>query len=208
MEARHDDTLQLIELSGKGDQTAFQRLLEHHAWRLMMLVRRKGGRALAADCDAEDILQQVFSRSWMLLPKYHYEGPGSFYRWLATLAIHAIHDRLRYLDAKGRGDVRHLESLADGNSESSLAPLDQATTAATLAANRERANRLGDALDKLPLELREVVERHVLEGSSFAEVAESLGICKTAVFERLGRGLRLLRRMVGPLEEPSHVEGG
>jgi RNA polymerase sigma factor (sigma-70 family) len=49
----------------------------------------------------------------------------------------------------------------------------------------------------MPERQREVVELHLLQGKSLAEVARLLGVSKNAVWERLQRGLERLREALG-----------
>ncbi|MFO0982638.1 MAG: sigma-70 family RNA polymerase sigma factor [Planctomycetota bacterium] len=195
-----DETIGLVELSEAGDHAAFQQLLARYGWRLAMLINRRGGRALRADCDAEDIFQQAVAHAWQLLPSYRDQGAGSFYRWLSKITLNTIHDRLRYLDAKGRGDVRHFESFADTTGSHARQPIDPTMTAASAAASREWAGKLAHAFERLEADVRSVVELHFFEGMSFSEIATALGIGKTTAFERLAEGVSRLRSLVGPLD--------
>jgi RNA polymerase sigma-70 factor, ECF subfamily len=192
-----EQTLGLVELSRAGDPVAFAKLVERNCGRLLVLIIRQGGRALRADCGAEDLCQEVLGKAWRLLGTYESQGPGSFYRWLAALALNTIRDRLKYVDAKGRGQVRSIESGV-GSDGSGRPPIDPNTTAASVVAAREKAQQLTAALARLAPDLREVVESHVFEGLPLNEIAASAGIGKTTAWERLRRGLAELRIDLGP----------
>ena len=195
-----DTTVHLVCRAREGDEVAFQTLVARNEGRLFLLVRCKGGRALRADCDVEDLCQEALLTAWRLLPEFEHRGPGSFFRWLSRVATNAINDRLRYLDAKGRNDVRHIESGATSSGGNPRGPLDPNPTAGSLAATREWATRVFAALRELEPELGAVVQLHVVEGLSMAEIAAAQRIGKTTVFDRLARGLAGLRDLLGPLD--------
>ena len=180
-----------------GDADAFARLVLPWMLRLHACVRRQLGSAARADADAEDLLQVVLLRAWELLPQFVPTGPDAFYRSLVALVRGAAGDRRKYLGAKGRGAVVHLQTDADGRRPSPA--LDPGLTVTRVVAQREDLQRLLALLDALPPTQRAVVERHLLEAASLSEIAAELGVTKNAVWERLQRGLATLRAaMVTP----------
>jgi RNA polymerase sigma-70 factor (ECF subfamily) len=58
--------------------------------------------------------------------------------------------------------------------------------------------RLRQAVDTLPPDLLEIVERRYVDGQSFAEIAEQLSMSKNGVFARHRRALDQLRRVLAP----------
>jgi RNA polymerase sigma factor (sigma-70 family) len=82
-----------------------------------------------------------------------------------------------------------------------LIPYDEAKHADMILINEpgdafvaeERKERLQRALERLPLEFREVIVLYELEGLSYKEVAAMLGIPVGTVMSRLSRGRRRLR---------------
>jgi RNA polymerase sigma-70 factor, ECF subfamily len=192
------DSPDLIGLAVAGNPAAYEELIGRVSVRLLLHIRRLGGQRLKADCDAEDILQTVLARAWLLLPEFEVrEGSGDFYRWLARMAENVIGDRVRYLAAKGRGGVRHLESESAG--ASGREPFDTVTSIASLAARREEVDALERAVSELEPRLRESVTLHYLEGLSLSEVASQVGMSKNAAWKRLRAALQELRvRMTAP----------
>lgn len=179
----------LLRRARAGDARAFDRLVDPCRARLQSYLRLRGRSALAGDCDEEDLLQTVLERAWRLLPRFEARGPEALYRWLVSLARGAVLDRAKYLRAKGRDRVRHLDSSAG----TALAPRDPATSIPAAAARREEVARIDELLAVLSPAQREVVERHLLEARTLGEIADELGIAKNAVWERLRRGLARMR---------------
>lgn len=190
-EPSHSTTEHLLKRSNEGDQSAFSLLIERHVPRLLLYLKRKLAGCESSDWSEEDACQVVCARAWELLPRFTSRGPGSFYRWLSTLARHVVNDRLKYLEANGRGEACHLESVESG---ALRIPLDSTVSVASIAAGREMVRRLEDALESLlPVE-REVLSKYYLEGSSLAEVASQLGIPKTTAWARLRKSLLEVRK--------------
>jgi RNA polymerase sigma-70 factor, ECF subfamily len=186
----------LVRRAATRDADAFADLLDPLGMRLLLLIRRRAGGLTGPDCAPEDLLQTALTRVWTLLPTLDYLGPHAFYRWVATIAEHTVSDRLKYLEAKGRRDVRHAESdpvwAAGGVAAATT------TSVASRAAPRKKRERLGDAIARLDAELRAVVEHRLLSGTSLAETASTLGISKTTAWNRLQEALAVLRVELEP----------
>ena len=192
MDLTGPDPAPLIARAAQGDAEAFARLCTPLSGRLLLYIRRRAGRALGGDCDEEDLLQTVLAQVWKLLPSFEYRGRQAFYRWLVVLAQGAVADRVKYVVAKGRGNVRHLESFVD-EAPGQADPADPATSVSRRAARSEEFRRVEQALDGLEPRHREVVERYLLDGQSLATIAAELGVTKNAVWERLHRGTARLK---------------
>jgi RNA polymerase sigma factor (sigma-70 family) len=184
-----------LRLAQGGDQQAFARLIDAHTIRLLLYIRRRAGTALRADFDAEDIFQQVVAKAWFLLSSFEQRHELSFHRWLIALADASVGDRVRYLGAKGREDVRHLESAGPSGTGAKLS-VDPATSITSLVARREEADKVDRALKGLGPEDRHLLELHLLEGRSLSELATALKISKTTAWERLRTLLPTLRKLV------------
>lgn len=186
---------ELVRLAAAGDADAFAELLDPLGLRLLLLIRKRAGGLVGGDCDPEDLLQNALARAWALLPRFEYLGPAAFYGWLARIAERAVSDRVKYVQAKGRRGVAHVES--DPGWPNGGAPAAVTTSVASRAARREEQERLGEAIAALAPELREVVERRLVVGESLAAVATALGISKTTAWNRLQQALDQLRADLG-----------
>ena len=175
-----------------GDAAAFQTLLEPCRLRLAAFLRRHAGRSRGGDADEDDLLQIVLAEAWRRLGGCEDRGPEAFFRWLVAIARHVIHDRLKYLAAKGRAQ---LQAPAEPAPWSQVAG--SHTSVAGSAMRNESLRRLDEAFTRLEPRQRDVVGRHLLEGATLGEIAAALGITKNAVWERLHRGLAALRLELG-----------
>src|SRR5436190_20274638 len=74
-------------------------------------------------------------------------------------------------------------------------------TAEPVATTRLELRDLERALDKLPIEQREMIVLVGLEGMAYEEVAEVLGVPVGTIRSRLSRGRDALRRLMGMPEK-------
>lgn len=72
-----------------GDEAAFERFVEAHHAR----VARLAGRFFGSRPDVEDVVQDVFVKSWFGMGTYRGETPLE--HWLSRIAVNACYDRLR-----------------------------------------------------------------------------------------------------------------
>jgi RNA polymerase sigma factor (sigma-70 family) len=145
--------------------------------RLSNFIRRR----VPDPLDAEDILQDVFYKlveaNRLLMPIEHVTG------WLFRVARNRITDLFRkkkpegFSDAAMRSEDGELLQLED------LLPSPEAGPEAVYARNL-LLEELELALDQLPEEQREVFVGHELEGRSFKEMAEEIGVSVNTLLSR------------------------
>jgi RNA polymerase sigma-70 factor, ECF subfamily len=172
---------ELIQRTGAGDRTAFEKLYKRYARPVFGLaLRRLGDRGRA-----EDALQETFVSIWRSAATYKPErGPGA--PWLYGVARNAIVDRSR----------ARTEPPAETPDEPSLD-----------AGPDERAEgswvqwRVHRALETLPEREREVIALAYWSDLSQSEVAERLGIPLGTVKTRTRAALaHLAETLEGELE--------
>lgn len=186
----------LFKAAASGDERAFASLLDAESVRLQVYIRRRIGRARRADYDADDIFQVVATHAWQSLDRFEDRGAGSFQRWLVAIAEHAISDRLKYLDAKGRGEALHMPSHSAGESWT-REPMDPRTSVSILASRREAVEQLERAMNGLDEDVRHLLDLHFLEARSLSSIADDLALPKSVVWDRLQVALAQLKRALG-----------
>jgi len=123
---------------------------------------------------ADDALQVTFLNAWQGRASFRGRGARP---WLFVIARNAAF-RLR----RRKPDVE----LVDGSAPAA-GPADEHHAA-------ELADRLDDALARLPADTREAIVLSRVSGLSLDEIAELLGTSNGAVRVRLARGLNRLKR--------------
>jgi RNA polymerase sigma factor (sigma-70 family) len=188
----HESEL-LLSQARAGDQLAFEALLERHAVRLRLYLKRRGGDTVRGDFGVDDLFQVTSVSAWSHLSRFRYRGPGSFHRWLLVHGRGAINDRRKYLRAKDRGKVLNADSWQDRVPHRS--PAIGATVSSCLAW-KEAADRLDDAIGALPEPHRTVLCSHYLDARSLGAISLALGISKTMVWEHLQQAVARVRTAI------------
>lgn len=164
----------LIQRFLAGEEAAFERLVERYYQRIDRLAQHVVRQPMAA----EDITQEVFLRAYRSLSRFR--GEASFYSWLYRIAINLC---LNYL----RRQAIHLSPAEEA---------DDSTVSAdpsSLLETQELERLVRRAMDALPPHYRVAVILRDLEGLSYQEIADILGIPLGTVKSRINFGKRLLR---------------
>ena len=171
----------MVALSG-GDDTAFRELFDRYA----PILRRVLTRSLDLPEEANDLLQQTFLQLFRARADYQ---PGRALRpWLFTIALNL---KRQYFRTRRRRPAA-LE----------LTPKNEPTSSAPSALENVEAQQLRAALETLPAVQRDAIVLHWLEGLSFPEIAQILGVSESALKVRAHRGYAQLRALLGRSDEP------
>lgn len=160
----YSESNRLARKAAEGDVAAFARLVQEHSG----LVYRVALRILGEN-EAQDASQEVWVRVWRNLPGFR--ADSAFTTWLYRITVNTCLNERRKA-----GNRAAREYLGDGALPPMPAPRspENDPEAATLGA--ERRSDLVEALqDVRPDHRAALVLRH-MEGLSYAEVAEALGV--------------------------------
>lgn len=146
-----------------------------HAPRLLLYARQWAGSA----ADAEDLVQEAFIRCWRR---------GGRMADNSALLFTAV--RSAALDARRREDRRRRRELEAG------AVLAEAMPFSCELEDRELADSVQAALQKLPLEQREVLVLRIWGELSFPDIAEVLDIGVDTAASRHRYALAALRKLI------------
>jgi len=144
-------------------------------------------RVLRDEEQARDVVQDAFLKAYGSLDRF--EGRSGFYTWLYRIAMNLCLDRKRR-EGGARRPVRDEEALLE-------APADpDALGAPSPGVALERAElgaQLARAIATLPAEARRTLELREIDGLSYHEIAEALGVPKGTVMSRLHHARRRVR---------------
>ncbi len=183
-------TFALLEKARAGDEQALSRAFEKYRRRLAVLVYYKLSPQTRNFSEVEDLVQETLLRAFRDLGGFSYQSPGSFLRWLSSIADHVIIDRLRYQNRACRaGDQVRFRSESNPQGPD---PADSATPS-RIFAQQEAVERLLARLDVLPEEYRHAILMAKVEGLSTAEMAERLGKSREAVAVLVYRAVQRFR---------------
>jgi RNA polymerase sigma-70 factor (ECF subfamily) len=156
---------------------SWDEIVEKHSARVYRLAYRLTGNAH----DAEDLTQEVFVRVFRSLHTY---TPGTFEGWLHRITTNLFLDSAR---RKSRIRFDALPEDADNRLPSPIATPDAAYLNQTFDADIEAA------LASLSPEFRAAVVLCDVEGLSYEEIAQVLGLKMGTVRSRIHRGRAMLR---------------
>jgi RNA polymerase sigma-70 factor, ECF subfamily len=165
---QHLTDVDLLSLVAQGDEPALRELVERHSgWLLLRLRRRTADETLA-----QEALHDAFLTIWRKARSYR--GDGDVGAWLWGIAIRQLVNRLRRRAAPIPVSARVI---------SSLSPTVRSAEDELLVAVEHGA--VGDALQALSPELRQVLQVTVIDGLSTREAAALLGIPQGTVKSRM-----------------------
>jgi len=183
LEAEQDRVL--IESAQNGDKAAFKKLVQRHQRRAFAIALS----LLRDEQDAREVVQEAFLRVYRGLDSFH--GGSSFFTWLYRIVTNLSIDLIRKpsrrdteLDPNREIDEADIPLLSriDGAD-----PLDVLRRA-------EIRNKLEAALEALPVYHRGVIVMREVEGLSYEEMAEAMGVSKGTIMSRLFHARQKLQR--------------
>jgi RNA polymerase sigma-70 factor (ECF subfamily) len=194
VEADVDEVLEdkLVRRSQRGDQEAFDELMQaHHEQVYRLAFRLTGG----AD-EADSVTQDTFVQAYCSLRKF--KRRSRLMTWLYSIAVRKAMDLRRE-----RQSNRETVSLAE---DCPATPGDSRRSAASgpLEALREKefAALLSDAMMKLPPDQRATLALVAQEGLSYREAARILSFPEGTVAWRVWKARQFLRDALGDYLEP------
>ena len=179
-----DDEL-LIEQFRRGDESAFERIVERHSAEVAALANR----LLGWPGEVEDVTQEIFLAAFLGLKKFRCEC--SLKTWLFTITINKCRS-YRYKLLLRR---RRFEQAADKTS------LPSALVTKKNPVSTEEYNRIRSAVAALPARYREPVVLKYLQELDTDKISRILGISKNALHVRLSRARKRLEPELAKLIE-------
>ena len=176
-----------IVLAQKGDKAAFRFLVERHQRRAfaiaMGLVRDEN--------DARELVQEAFLRVYRGLGAF--QGGSSFFTWLYRIVTNLAIDLMR---KPGRKDAELQDNQSNPEEEPEFPLVSRIDGADPLDVMRrqEIAGRIQEALDALPPYHRGVILMREVEGLSYEEMAQAMGVSKGTIMSRLFHARQKLQR--------------
>jgi len=138
-------------------------------------------RLLAQDsAEAEDLVQDVYLEAWKSF--HRFETGTNCRAWLFKIFFHRLHHFRRRWAKAAR--VEAFEKPEDQDSIVAETPVPQEI----------RDEDVLEALERVPIEFREVVLLADVQEFSYKEIAETMKLPLGTVMSRLSRGRKLLRR--------------
>ncbi len=176
---------ELVRKSQFGDKAAFEQLVIRHQELVFALAYKLTGNREMAN----DVAQEAFIRAWKAIEKFR--GDSTFSTWIYRITVNTAWT----LRKKAK---KHNTLNIDDTYEPIV--IDEKKDPELVAINSDLSSVLINALDKIPIEQRIIVELKNIEGRSHKEIADYLDISVTAAKVRLHRAHQKLRQILEEVE--------
>jgi RNA polymerase sigma-70 factor, ECF subfamily len=187
----NDSDAELVALAQAGDERAYEALVVKYQRRIARHVARYVRRAV----DVEDVVQETFIRAYRGLASFR--GQSTFYSWLYRIAtnaaLNAVQREPMPADTPDDSDERAVPFLAGAS--------DAEDPERTLMAS-QIADAVARALARLKPELAEPLMLYEVEGKTYQQIAEMLGVPIGTVRTRIFRAREFIAKRLEPVLGP------
>ena len=185
-----------VEGLRRQDAASLRAVVEAFADRLSAVVA-----GLLGDHQAvEDVVQETFVKAYQRIHNFH--GRSSLYTWLYRIAVNGAKDHIK---SRRRRPARSLDDFSGrGSLEAGSVP------ALEGLAKREQRMLLRAGIEALPDRFRRVLVLREIEGMSYQDIAEVLGLTLGTVESKIFRARKRLRAHMmrtRPRNTGSELEG-
>ena len=169
---------ELVERCRRGDEGAFQELVDRYKDLVFALISR----TVPDRSRAEDLAQDVFLRVYRGLP--YFRGEARLSTWIYRIVANVcIQDHGRRAETASLDDERIAGGVRAGVADRQFGDV-------------ELRDRLEKAIARLPANYRLLVAAHYLRGVQYDELAAALGMPLGTVKTQLYRAKQQLRRLL------------
>lgn len=191
------DDRELVERARLGQGAAFGELVRRYRDEVFRVVR------CTASLDphrVEDAAQEVFLRAWRGLEGFR--GDASFRTWLLRIAVNTTLKEVEKI--RNRPPPPRGADPLEGPRE----PVDDGAPPWARLLDEERLRAVREALARLDEVFRTAVVLRDVDGLSYEEISEILGVPVGTVRSRIHRGRREIRRMIAGEDVPADRDSG
>jgi RNA polymerase sigma-70 factor, ECF subfamily len=195
------DDLALVTRARAGDAEAFRALVVRYQRKVYAVAL-----GIVRDPDlAWDVAQDAFVRVHAHIGEF--KGESAFSTWVFRIATHLGIDAVRRERKSSKDDLDEADEMALADGGEGILATSLGTNPQDTALRRELRDKMTEALAQIPEKHRTILVLREVEGLSYGELAERLGINVGTVMSRLFHARKkmqaLLRRYAGiAREEP------
>ncbi len=189
---------ELLDRFNQGDAAAFEVLVSRYQRPIYNFIFR----SVRHKDHAQELLQDVFLR--VVQRSKDFKGQSKFSTWLYTIARNLCIDHSRKMSFRRH---KSLDAPMRGSKSGDMGPslLDR-TSGKELPADREAiasrvTEKVGEAVEALPEEQKEVFLMRQLQGLPFKEIAAIVGVPENTVKSRMRYALERLQEALAEYED-------
>ena len=204
------DDQALVTRAKAGDSEAFRSLVVRYQRKVYSVAL-----GIVRDPDlAWDVAQEAFVRVHQHLADF--KGESAFSTWVFRIATHLAIDSVRRERTRAKDELEEADEAALSEGGEGILSTALGTNPQETALRHELMDQIGEALDRLPEKHRTILVLREVEGLSYEELAERLGLHKGTVMSRLFHARKKMQELLrayagiapgagegeGPEEEP------
>ncbi len=182
------DDLCLVERVQKGDTAAFEELVHRYHRSVYNLALRLTDNPE----DASDIAQETFLRVYRNM--HTFRGDAELKTWIYRITVNQSSNLLRWWRRRFRHKSITIDTEYDGRVSERLMSSLETPEQATL--NTEKRRMIQEALSRIKFDFRVAVILRDIEGLSYEEIGQALGLSVGTVKSRISRGREELREQL------------
>lgn len=188
-----DDSRLVVDLKN-GNERAYRQLVGKYQAKL-----RNVAYGITLDVEeSADIIQDVFLKAYMGIDKF--KGESSLYTWLRRITINESLNWVR----KWKRRFKWQHQSLDREDGSSLDLESDEAGPENVMSSKQVAGILKEGLDKLPEKARAVLVLKEVEGLSYEEIGDTLGLNKGTVSSRIFYAREKLREYLKGVESEDY----
>lgn len=183
--------MELVARVQRGDRRAFDLLVLKYQRKIMRLLSRM----VREPSEVEDVAQETFIKAYRALPQFR--GDSAFYTWLYRIAINTARN-WQAASSRRPQTVSTLEN-EEGETFNQIDSLTDQSTPESLAATRQIAQTVNEAINALPEDLRTAIVLREIEGMSYEDIAASMACPIGTVRSRIFRAREAIAERLRPV---------
>lgn len=177
-----------ILLAKEGNEDAFRRLYEHNCERVYWFAYRY----VRSPEDAEDVMQETFTRAFKNIQSFQFADDTSFSSWLHRICINCSINQLR---KRQRRKMYMTISLDDMK----IDPTGEDDSPEAKVELNETLRLIRNAASKLSPKQRVVFDLRYGQHLSIKEIAELMRCSQNTVKTQLSRSVKKIKALLAPL---------
>lgn len=183
-----DEDSQYVALCIQGEPQAFEVLVRRHQKKMFNIAYRMTGNY----DDAADIVQESFLSAYKAIKNFR--GEAKFSTWLYGIVVNHSRNRIRHASGKAYHEPVSLDAdRATGNESRPIDPASGEMPAIDLLVRKEMQEKVQQCINRLEKDHREILVLRDIQGFSYEEITEMLGLPDGTVKSRLSRARSAIR---------------
>ena len=189
MGENNNNDKELVKRAKEGDSRAFDLLVKKYQFKVVNLVSR-----YVRSDEAQDVAQEAFIKAYRGLKSFR--GDSAFYTWLYRIAVNSAKN---YLLSAARRQSDYKVDVEDAEYFDDATVLRDQASPDHVLLSQELEEKVFDAINQLPQDLKTAITLRELEGLSYEQIADAMECPIGTVRSRIFRAREAIDKVVKPL---------